>query len=167
MPGCPTARTSVTVFTAGYQAQTETAISISAASQFNAALTASTTTVKGSVVASGNIPVANAYATVYDSAGHLVGEASVQPNGTFQITSTAGTNLVLKIFAQGYSVPAGVVFNAPAGQTVQLTAVTLAAVAVNPAAASPGSSKPTSAGPATAATDGQAFLDQVFQASIW
>ncbi len=94
-----------------------------------------------------------------DAAGHIVGIANVNPDGTFTVTSAQGSQLVLQVQVQGYSQPASVTFNAPAGTMVNLAPIVLQPVAIDPGLGSGSGSGGSTTGP----SDGQTWADQLYQ----
>lgn len=145
----------VTVFADGYLADTQTGITVTTTATVNAALAASTTTIQGELVDSTGNPVPGGLATITDAAGHILGAASVNPDGSFTISSAQGSNLVLQAGAQGYSPASPLSFSAAAGGTTQLSPVVLQAVALDPSSANQGGSQQPQS------IDGQAWADDI------
>ena len=121
----------VTAFADGYEAVTQAAIAVSGAATVNAALPICTTTVSGNLVDTSGNSVPTGEVPITDSAGHVLGTSSVNPDGTFEVTSVQGNNLSLQIYAQGYSVPSVASFDAPTGASVSLPPILLTPVAVD------------------------------------
>jgi hypothetical protein len=146
----------VTSFAPGLLAATRAAVTVTTTATVNIALSSSTTTITGKLVDASNNAVPSGEVTVFDAAGHAVGFADVQADGSFQVTTAQGSGLTLSILAQGYAPPATAAFNAPAGGTTALGAIVLQAVAIDPAGSGPTGQQGTG-------SDGQAWADQVKQ----
>ena len=149
----------VTVVADGYLATTQAVIVVPGAATVNAVLVPSTTTISGTLVDTANNPVPNGEVTILDSSGHTVGMATVAANGSYQVTTAAGTNLQLQVSAEGYLPPATTVFNAAAGSATVLSPIVLVPVAIDPGSASPVTAQSQNA----ASPDGQPFADSVLQ----
>jgi hypothetical protein len=147
----------VTVFAAGFVANTRTgvALSPSATAAVNLTLVPSATTISGNLVDPANHPVPAGAVTVLDAHGHIIGQATVGPDGSFQVTTAQGTGLTLQVAAQGYAAPSPTPFTAPAGAATVLDPIVLHAVAIDPAASGPGGAQPQDLFP----SDGSPFAD--------
>ncbi|MGO9114375.1 MAG: beta strand repeat-containing protein, partial [Thermoguttaceae bacterium] len=145
----------VTVFANGYLATTQAGVVVSTTATVNASLTKSDTTLNGTLVDSSGNPVPSGSVMISDTAGHILGTADVNPDGSFSVTSAQGNNLVLQVSAQGYA-PGTVSINVATGTTTQLNPVVLQAVAMDPNAPSAPNAQPQGPIP----PDGQAWADQ-------
>ncbi len=113
--GIPAGTYDVTIFSQGYLADTQTAISAAAGQQatVNAALTPCGTTITGTVVDPAGNAVPQGQVGILDAAGHVVGLTSIQDNGVFDVTSAQGNNLSAVVFAEGYAGTAPVCLECP------------------------------------------------------
>ena len=73
----------ITVFADQYAATTQAGVSVLTTATVNAALTASTTTITGNLVDTSGNPVPTGAVGVFDSSGHLLGSAQVNPDGSY------------------------------------------------------------------------------------
>jgi hypothetical protein len=149
----------VTILAPGYLATTQAGVEVSTNATVNASLAQSTTTITGKLTDPSGNPVPSGSIAVSDAAGHIVGIANVNPDGTFTVTSAQGSQLVLQVQVQGYSQPASVTFNAPAGTMVNLAPIVLQPVAIDPGLGSGSGSGGSTTGP----SDGQTWADQLYQ----
>ena len=103
--GIPAGTYDVTIFSQGFLADTQTAISAAAGQQatVNAALAACGTSIIGTVVDTGGNAVPQGQVEILDAAGHVIGQASIQDNGIFDVTSAQGVDLSAVVFAEGYA----------------------------------------------------------------
>jgi hypothetical protein len=130
--GLPQGSYDVTMVAPGYQASTQTAISVPSAIEVNATLVASTTSISGTVTDASGKAVPSGTAAVVDSAGHILGFAFVQPDGSFAISSAFGNNLKLQIDAPGYLLFSSKTFDAPAGSKTTINPAMAAPLAIDP-----------------------------------
>ena len=132
LAGLPPGVYDITIFADQYAAITQASVSVQTTATVNAALTASTTTINGTLVDTAGNPVSTGSVGVYDASGHLIGAAQVNANGSFSISSASGNNLTLQAYATGYAIPAALMINAPVGVNTQLSAIVLQQVAIDP-----------------------------------
>ena len=125
----------VTALADGYAASTQTGVPILTTASVNATLSTSNTAIDGALVDQHGNPVHGGGVALQDSAGHVIGFASVGTDGTFTITTASGTGLKLTVSAQGCVSPAASTIDVPAGASTHVGAIALQAVAVNVASA--------------------------------
>ena len=146
----------VTVFADGYLASIQRGIVVSDQTIVDATLAESQTTLDGTLVdASGN-PVPGGSVVVLDGSGHILGTATVNPDGSFTLSTAQGNNLTLEVSAQGYA-PATLPIAILAATTTQLNPVVLQPIAIDPG----GSNNSGPQGQGSFAPDGQAWADLI------
>ncbi|MBE9216279.1 carboxypeptidase regulatory-like domain-containing protein, partial [Plectonema cf. radiosum LEGE 06105] len=90
-------------FADDYTATIQSGISISESTVANIELTTSNTELTGKLVDSNNQPISFGFVTLLNSAGYIVGQSSVQADGSFNITTAPAEDLIVEIQAPGYT----------------------------------------------------------------
>ncbi|HEV7866789.1 MAG TPA: carboxypeptidase regulatory-like domain-containing protein, partial [Chthoniobacteraceae bacterium] len=116
---------------AGFQALVLPSVTVGAApTTFDAALTISTTKLRGQALTADGQPLRVGLVTVSDAAGRTLGVAGLNNDGTFEVDSASGTGLRVKIAAEGFVAAQQTGVNVTAGTTQTIAALTLEGAAL-------------------------------------
>ena len=119
----------VVVSAAGFDTDVQTAVSVTADQTQNVSLVASTTTIQGVAEDTAGNAIPLAAVSVHDASGHILGMATADANGAFQLEGIVGTGLTLTVAENGYASQTLTNLTFAAGNTINVGTVQLPFVA--------------------------------------